>query len=124
MDPRRTRDPRLARVDPRQQVPADSSSSETPTTPIPLTVDALSNHQTDNVNADSPPPQSIPQSPVVEPSPSSTPPNPSTPSSLYKPRPLFCIVCASNQVSNVGFRLSPLSSGEQNRSMEGHFVLA
>ena len=101
MDPRRTRDPRLARVDPRlQQVPAESSSSETLTPPIPPTVDALSNHQTDNGDSNSPPPQPIPQSPVVEPSPSSTPPNSSTPNSLYKPRPLFCIVCASNQVIN------------------------
>ena len=102
MDPRRTRDPRLARVDPRlQQVPADSSSSATLTPPIPLTVDALSNHQTDNGNPNSPPPPS----PVVEPSPSSTPPNSSTPNSVYKPRPLFCVVCASNQVRNCLFSL-------------------
>lgn len=100
MDPRRARDPRLARVDSRlQQVQADSSSSATVTPPVPSTVDTLPNHQNQNGNANSPPPESISQPPIAQSPPSSTPPNSSTPNSLYKPRPLFCIVCASNQVS-------------------------
>ena len=90
MDPRRARDPRLARVNRPQH---DSSSSETLTPPI---VDALPNHQTENGNPNSPPPS---QPSVAQASPPSTPPNSSTPNSLYKPRPLFCVVCASNQVS-------------------------
>ena len=109
MDPRRARDPRLARVDPRlQQALADpSSSSVTPTPPIPATVDALSSHQTENEDPKPPSPQSVSQPPPAETSLSSTPPNSSTPNSSYKPRPLFCIVCASNQVSKC-VSLSPI----------------
>jgi len=95
MDPRRARDPRLARVDPRlQQVQADSNSSATLTPPTPPTFDSLSNYQIENGNLNSPPPQSMSQPPAAQPSASSTPNSP------YKPRPLFCVVCASNQVSN------------------------
>lgn len=98
MDPRRARDPRLARVDPRlQRLQSDTPAS----TPPPLaqqfqqsvqqfqpqwTENGFENHATSSTEmafdeADSQPQQT------------------QTTATTYKQRPLFCVVCASNQVS-------------------------
>jgi RNA polymerase II subunit A C-terminal domain phosphatase SSU72 len=93
MDPRRPRDPRLARADPRLQ-----SGSSTPSVSQPQTENGASNYSTP------PPTSTLASSPdalsqnVGQPTTASVSSEKSAPQSSYKPRPLFCVVCASNQV--------------------------
>lgn len=80
MDPRRARDPRLARADPRLQQQATSSTP--PNAPPPP------RNTTPSQNHNTPPPP---------PSQQHSTPSSETPET-YKERPLFCVVCANNQV--------------------------
>ncbi|EAU84704.2 phosphoprotein phosphatase [Coprinopsis cinerea okayama7 len=114
MDPRRARDPRLAQrgPDPRLQQHQQKQPSVQP--PIPPPVSNLQ-QQTPYTNTSSIPGlEESSSSSTITPSSSSLGPQPdenaeqSAPVNGYKPRPLFCVVCASNQ----------------NRSMEGHNVLS
>ena len=89
MDPRRARDPRLTRADPRlQRVQSGSpvstppplyNSSHTPDQWVENGTDIPATQQPPQIQNDQQPSQSI----VFQPG--------------YKPRPLFCVVCASNQ---------------------------
>lgn len=126
MDPRRARDPRLARADPRLQRPQGN---------LPLPQSQPSQDGDFAMDTE----ESFPQ---IEPQPhtASTPTLASNAEevdsleapatiSAFNPRPLFCVVCASNQVSLDRPRFTTYNKTEffpyvKNRSMEGHHVLS
>ncbi|KAF8842261.1 Ssu72-domain-containing protein [Paxillus ammoniavirescens] len=113
MDPRRARDPRLARGDPRlQRIPSGSPAPQLsqqqqqqqqphPSTPWPFADPYATSSQTVPQQVHYRPPSANTSVNVTASG------NDGSEASTYKPRPLFCVVCASNQ----------------NRSMEGHHVL-
>jgi RNA polymerase II subunit A C-terminal domain phosphatase SSU72 len=100
MDPRRARDPRLARADPRLPSGGTPVPNATAHPQATLVENGTPNHSTPPPPAPSLTPQltALPQdsqhTPPVPTDPSQKPP----PRPGYKPRPLFCVVCASNQV--------------------------
>lgn len=108
MDPRRARDPRLARADPRLQQPQPQQQQQSHT-PIPNN-GINSNPGSHSVTPPQPFVTAIAtvSSQILPPADASTsaltqPLNSHSPASL-KTRPLFCVVCASNQVSGPNIR--------------------
>jgi hypothetical protein len=91
MDPRRARDPRLARADPRLQRVQQDTPAPTPTPPPPH-----SGAENGYYAAPTPPPNTLTPYPT---DPQPVQPVPGVASPTYKQRPLFCVVCASNQVN-------------------------
>lgn len=91
MDPRRARDPRLARGQQQRQT-SDS--------PAPPNFPPQSQPQHAEYNAPGPSAPTPPQPFAAATSQLMTAPSTSTPAApgAYKARPLFCVVCASNQV--------------------------
>lgn len=133
MDPRRARDPRLARADPRLQRPHSRSPapvSTPPQVPTQYHQQWAENGVQNYPNQPTPQSQGIPyQQPVQQLPPASAPlPGPVTSPPAYRQRPLFCIVCASNQVCPHPIFHEQIKcytlTRIQNRSMEGHDVLA
>ncbi|KAG7097063.1 RNA polymerase II subunit A C-terminal domain phosphatase [Marasmius oreades] len=115
MDPRKARDPRLSRVDPRLQRLQNEASS-TPSLAPPPEQTPPTDLSSAEISS-----QSLQVTAGLDKSPTTTVMDgePRT----YKLRPLFCVVCASNQVINLLNSLL-LPHSAQNRSMEGHNVLA
>lgn len=97
MDPRRARDPRLARVDPRLQRVPSGSPVPTPTPPSQNNNPQFSTQWMENGtrNSAAVPPQPPSDFQEIPTSEAQGPQIPVQPD--YKPRPLFCVVCASNQ---------------------------
>src|SRR6266404_8694437 len=100
MDPRRSRDPRLARADPRLQQQQQGQQSHTPTLNNPnngVTSNPGSHSVTPPqpfVNAVATMSSQIP--PATDMVSTTLPPQNFAPG--FKTRPMFCVVCASNQV--------------------------
>jgi RNA polymerase II subunit A C-terminal domain phosphatase SSU72 len=142
MDPRRARDPRLARADPRLQQPQPQPPPQLQQPPQQQLRQPLPTLTPDNGINSNPgshsitPPQpfvtaiatvssQIPQAADASTSASGHSQGTLSPAG-FKTRPLFCVVCASNQVSDSA--TGPVAAAQgfdlsQNRSMEGHFVL-
>lgn len=103
MDPRRARDPRLARADPRLQRASSGSPVPVPTPPQVSTQQQqqwVANGIQNYANPPIPPTQGMPyQQPVQQPLVPAPPQVQVKPPPAYKQRLLFCVVCASNQAS-------------------------
>lgn len=127
MDPRRARDPRLARADPRLQNRPSTSNSPAPA-PLASTPDHVQQPQQPQDQLSAPTPPSLPSdegpsgqavstngqndvgrsiSPQEQATPSSAPQSAPESRPKYKPKPLFCVVCASNQVSRKNRKAPP-----------------
>lgn len=95
MDPRRARDPRLARADPRLQRMQGNAPSQ-PQFPTAGSSQMDTGEPSSQIEPQ-PHPANAPLQPEnVEEIDSLERP---APLPVFKPRPLFCVVCASNQVS-------------------------
>ena len=137
MDPRRARDPRLVRTDPRLQQPQPQQQQQQQLRqPLPTPTPNNGINSAPGSHSITPPQpfvtaiatvsSQIPQAADTSTSTSALTHPPDTPSPpSFKTRPLFCVVCASNQVGGSGIRPVAAPEGHllQNRSMEGHFVL-
>jgi len=135
MDPRRARDPRLARTgtDPRLQQPQPQQQPLRQQLPAPIPNNGINSNPGSHsitppqpfVNAIATVSSQIPQAADASTSASMQPLDTHSLAG-FKTRPLFCVVCASNQVGGFGTRACVASLKGvllQNRSMEGHFVL-